>query len=408
MIKFVGCISGMFLISISLFGQDSKTILKSSFNKCQSIQNGIFEMTRMMKYMSSKDTVLNSYKISFKKNAADTLNAGKFHIQQFLKDEFTGEILYTGDDFVVANSKDSSAIIMSKAEWAKDIKSRIRSHKYYSPLMNTKSLPLPNDSVLEDSSYVINFIGIENINNASCYHIQTNEIPDNKSAEPMKSMRTECHFWINRADMIPVQYSIAHEMVMNNDTMVQYEINKLTGYEFNNLKNDELFTLNSIPDYYKINDFVPFKRQQLLPKDTIAPDWELPTLNDELISLSSFKGKLVLIDFFYKSCYPCMQALPGLQALHTKYQNKGLIVLGIDPYDKKEDDITTFLAKRGVTYNVLLNGKAVANEYRVSSYPTLYLVDEKGKIIYIQEGYGKDAEKTLEALIEERLQFHLK
>ena len=69
------------------------------------------------------------------------------------------------------------------------------------------------------------------------------------------------------------------------------------------------------------------------------------------------KGKLVLIDFFTKSCYPCMLALLGLQALHKKYKSKGLNVIGINIYDKKEDGIIPFLSKRGITYPVLLGGK---------------------------------------------------
>ena len=74
-----------------------------------------------------------------------------------------------------------------------------------------------------------------------------------------------------------------------------------------------------------------------------------------------------------------MLALPALQNLHEKYNDKGLKLIGIDPYDTKEkDDIDNFLAKRGVTYTVLFGGKDIAKEYHVSSYPTIYLIDKKG------------------------------
>jgi thiol-disulfide isomerase/thioredoxin len=161
--------------------------------------------------------------------------------------------------------------------------------------------------------------------------------------------------------------------------------------------------LKSIPDYFKIKDYVPYKSPDPLAKNTIAPNWQLISLSGERISLADLKGKLVLIDFFYKGCYPCILAFPSLQALYEKYKDKGLLLLGIDPYDKKEDDIESFLAKHGVTYTVLLGGKDVANDYQVSSYPTIYIVDKNGKIIFTQVGYGKGIETILEKVILENL-----
>jgi thiol-disulfide isomerase/thioredoxin len=219
----------------------------------------------------------------------------------------------------------------------------------------------------------------------------------------MNPIGVEYHYWINKEDYIPVQYSTAIDLVMNHDTMHQFESDILNHYVIDHLPNDEYLTLNSIPSGYKIKDYVPYNRPELLKKDTLAPEWELPSLTDEMVSLDDLRGKLVLIDFFYKSCYPCMQALPALQALHMKYKDQGLIIVGIDPYDKKEDDIAAFLAKRGVSYTVLLEGKDVAKEYRVSGYPTIFLIDKTGKIIFTQVGYGKGTEETLEEVIRENL-----
>jgi thiol-disulfide isomerase/thioredoxin len=190
---------------------------------------------------------------------------------------------------------------------------------------------------------------------------------------------------------------------MNNDTMYQYEKDYLNKYEINNLNDQSILTLTSIPTGYKVQDYVPFKNPIPLPKDSLAPNWKLLSLSDKEISLTDFKGRVVLIDFFYRSCYPCMQALPALQALHDKYHDKGLTVIGIDPYDKKDDNLSSFLAKRGVTYTVLLGGKDVAKDYRVSGYPTMYLIDKNGKVIFNQVGYGKGIEYLLEKVILDNL-----
>ena len=118
-----------------------------------------------------------------------------------------------------------------------------------------------------------------------------------------------------------------------------------------------------------------------------------------MLSLADLKSRLVLVDFFYKSCYPCMLALPELRELHERYQNKGLNVIGINPVDTKEDAIENFLNKRGVSYPVLLEGKEVSSQYQVSGTPSIYLLDKDGKILFVQVGYGEGVKEMLEEII---------
>jgi thiol-disulfide isomerase/thioredoxin len=394
---------GVMICSFSTFAQNAQDILKRSYNKCQSVKSGSYDMTKWMKFMSGPDTSKSSFTGTFKKLEDDTLFSSAFHYQRFWKNEYTGDVIYTGDDLVTTSLIDSTATITSKIQWADHIKAIRHNYTFYSPLTNKGSAPLLHDSEFVSPRKSFQFIGEEKVGRYSCYHVQVISIPDQDSTEMMNPIGVEYHYWINKEDYIPVQYSTAIDLVMNHDTMHQFESDILNHYVIDHLPNDEYLTLNSIPSGYKIKDYVPYNRPELLKKDTLAPEWELPSLTDEMVSLDDLRGKLVLIDFFYKSCYPCMQALPALQALHMKYKDQGLIIVGIDPYDKKEDDIAAFLAKRGVSYTVLLEGKDVAKEYRVSGYPTIFLIDKTGKIIFTQVGYGKGTEETLEEVIRENL-----
>ena len=396
---------GLLLLCFASFGQDAKVILKQSYEKCQSVQNGYYEMTDYKKFISGKDTIKSSFNCSFKKLKNDSLFSSAFHYKTFFDDATSIEAMYTGDDFITTTSKDSIATIKSKSLWANEIKSFADGYISSSPLSSKKSFPLQHDSDFIDNKFIFKFIGEENLNGALCYHIQVNKIPENDSTKAMKTLRQEYHYWINKKDLIPIQHSIAYDLIMNNDTMYQYEKNVLNKYEINNLKDENILTLNSIPPFYKLKDYVPIKRPDLflLPEDTIAPNWELLSLTDEKVSLKSLKGQLVLIDFFFKACFPCIQALPGLQALSEKYKNNGLRVIGIDPIDKKDDDIKAFLSKRGITYTVLLGGKDVSEYYQVSLYPTIYLIDKEGKIIFTQMGYEKGYEDILEEIIKKNL-----
>jgi len=383
---------------------NTEDILRKSYEKCQSVENGYYEMTQYMKYMSGKDTSSSSFNCYFRKLSGDSIYSSAFHYQSHYEDGYSIGALYNGDEFVSYSKNDSTGEIMSKTLWAADIEAISHNYTFYSPIIDKKSYPIPHDSAFVDNKNIFEFVGEEMINNFSCYHIRMKIMPENDSTEMMKTLQVEHNFWINKQDYIPVQYSIAYDLVMDNDTMYQFEKNVLTKYELNNLKDDEQFKLSSIPPFINITDYKPYVSPELLPKDTIAPQWSLVSLTDETINLSDFKGQLVLIDFFYKSCYPCMQAIPALQDLHERYRDKGLKMIGINPFDtKEEDDIDNFLAKRGVTYTVLLGGKDIAKAYHVSGYPTIYMIDKAGKVLFTQVGYGAGVKEILEEVIKQNL-----
>lgn len=394
------------IVQLSLiftYGQEPTGILKVSYKKCQSVYNGYYEMTKQMKQLTSKDTSEISFNCLFRKLPHDTIYSSAFHYKIFGNKKYQGEILYTGDDFVRAFPADSSATVMSKSLWAKEIKSYSHNYIFYTPLTNKTSAPIPHDSDFIDNKHFFKFIGIEKVNGLLCDHIKVNEVPDNTGKGKMKSLRQEYHFWINKADSIPVKYSFLVEMVMNRDTVQQYEAYTLNKYEINIKMDPDAISLNSIPDNYKIKDFVPYKSLGPLRKGTSAPDWELPSLTNERINLKDLRGNLVLINFFYMGSYSCLRTLPVLNELNEKYKDSGLRIIGINPFDKLEDDIADFLTKRGVTYTVLLEGKDVAQDYRISGYPTIYLIDKSGKIIYVQSGYRKNTDATLEKIINDNL-----
>ncbi len=138
---------------------------------------------------------------------------------------------------------------------------------------------------------------------------------------------------------------------------------------------------------------------QLISVGSIALDWTLPLYNkNENISLFELKGKVILLDFWFKNCGPCIESVPHLNAINKKYKNKNFEILGINTWDTKKD-IDGFCNKHGVTYKVLMNGKHLAENYGVNLFPTVILIDKVGKVLY---SGGFDQSK-LEKLIEKSL-----
>ena len=136
-----------------------------------------------------------------------------------------------------------------------------------------------------------------------------------------------------------------------------------------------------------------------------APNFTLTNLAGEKVSLSSYKGKAVQLNFWATWCAPCKIETPWIVDLRKQYGPKGFEVLGVsfddlDPEDKfllaKEmKGIQNSVKTLGIDYPVLLNGDSIAKPYGdPDMYPTSYFIDRQGKITGAV--FGLKSKKDLE------------
>ncbi len=133
-----------------------------------------------------------------------------------------------------------------------------------------------------------------------------------------------------------------------------------------------------------------------------APNFTLPDiLQGKSYSLSQFKGKVVMVNFFTFFCQPCREEMPDLNKIYKDYQAKGLQVLGIglssDPTQLR------FLVKQiGLDYPVLAGNDQVSKDYgNVELVPTTFIIDKQGNIAHKILGTRKkeEFEKMIQALL---------
>lgn len=110
-----------------------------------------------------------------------------------------------------------------------------------------------------------------------------------------------------------------------------------------------------------------------------APDFTLKNLNGEEVSLSDYRGKIVLINFWATWCMYCDKEMPDLQKIHE--ENDDLVVLAVDSMEDKET-VKKYIEKGGYDFEVVLDqdGK-VSQTYLVSGLPTSLFVDEEGILL---------------------------
>ncbi len=117
-----------------------------------------------------------------------------------------------------------------------------------------------------------------------------------------------------------------------------------------------------------------------------APGFSLPNRSGELVSLSDFLGRPVLIEFWSSSCSACQASLPHLESLRETYSDRGLVVITIT-INRNVEGEWQYLEQHGFTDFVALreadlNNRPTKEAYGVSVIPTAYLIDQRGVIYY--------------------------
>ena len=129
-----------------------------------------------------------------------------------------------------------------------------------------------------------------------------------------------------------------------------------------------------------------------------APDFTLISLDGGKVSLSDYRGKAVLLNFWATWCPPCKVEMPWFENLQTQYAKDGLVVLGVAMDDSEPATIAKFASTLGVNYPVLLGTDKVSDDYGDVQYlPTTFYIGRDGTIVDKMTGLldRKDIEEAV-------------
>ena len=127
-----------------------------------------------------------------------------------------------------------------------------------------------------------------------------------------------------------------------------------------------------------------------------APDFNLRDLDGKQVQLASFKGKVVLLDFWATWCAPCREEMPELDKLAKEFKTQDVVVLGINA-GEDEDTVRGFIKKNGYQFPILMapSGDHVLENYYAHAFPSMVLIDRKGLVAKYSVGGGERTEETL-------------
>ena len=128
---------------------------------------------------------------------------------------------------------------------------------------------------------------------------------------------------------------------------------------------------------------------------------------EKSFNLADYIGKnVIIVDFWYTHCPPCVRAMPALSQLNDELKDKGLKIFGLNSVDNQPNllpNLDKFLQKRKVSYDIIMTQPTVDLMYKINGYPTMYVVDKSGKIAYVELGFYEEKFEELKAKVEELL-----
>ena len=120
-------------------------------------------------------------------------------------------------------------------------------------------------------------------------------------------------------------------------------------------------------------------------KNNVAPDFDLQSLSGETLKLSDYRGQKVFLNFWASWCGPCKVEMPHMESYYEKYkdlENVEVVAVNMTNTERNFEKVQEFVETHELTFPVLLDHEGeVENLYKVISFPTTYLINEKGIII---------------------------
>jgi peroxiredoxin len=144
-----------------------------------------------------------------------------------------------------------------------------------------------------------------------------------------------------------------------------------------------------------------------------APAFRLADGSNRPRALSSYRGKIVLLDFWATECGGCKVEIPWFMQFARQYKSDGLEVVGVSediPYEGLKDAaegwsrVKPFIEKQKINYPIVMGDDAVTKTYRIMALPVTYLIDRQGRIAaeYVGLVDKDDIERNIKALLKER------
>jgi thiol-disulfide isomerase/thioredoxin len=254
--------------------------------------------------------------------------------------------------------------------------------------LGSLSKSLKSAELLHDASLQINGRKV------SCYVIRVRSADEKR---PSPNFSFEKTIWIDKNQLTIVHVvEHTHTQIVDGNAGIPLEMDRITTFSNTVLDGpvpDNLFRFVPAAEARLIDDFPDplkdFSGSGLRGEQ--APSLNFKSVDSQTVSLDSYRGKPVLIDFWATWCTPCLEMLPRLDKINHEAGDKGLVLISVDR-DEEAKTASEFLAKKGYTWPNFHDQGEIEKAIGPSGIPREMLIDAQGKVVY--DGSDEDDLRT--------------
>ena len=384
----------LFLLVVFLFSsctQEKKDIAAEVVLKLKSYESLHFQLSETYYYSNGADTTVTPYEVWVVRDEADSLRNAYVWVDNNYRPY---NMIYSGGDFFLAIPPKQTTVVypnytesfISDVDWIDVfLKPEILQNQMNDSLNIVSVSDTVFDGVMCDKIVIL--------------------FPENT-----KNERRIFTYVLSSEQRVPVWA----EMQIETADYTYFDELYFSDFEFNSVaveqlkeREKEVFAANPIDDDRSNSELSSLER--MLHIGDVAPLFEGKFYMEEAdFQLADYVGKnVIIVDFWYTHCPPCVKAIPALSDLQKEYGDKGLKIFGLNSVDNQPrslDNLNKFLQKREMSYDVIMTQPAVDIMYKINGYPSMYIIDKEGEIAFVEIGYDAEKFEVLKQKVEELLE----
>ena len=381
----------LILLILSACNESDSALISSIVNINKEHKSLQFKVTEKYYYSNGQDTTITPFEIWVTRDKSDTLRNGYVWVNNNYRPY---NMIYDAGNFYLAIPPKKTTVVYEN--YTEDF---ISSADWINVFLNPEIL----QEQFSDSSIITSIFDEIIYEGEPCYKLvlkfSENKDLENKTLTYIVDKKNAVPLWA-MFELKTKDYIYYDELFFSDYTFNKVKINELKELQ------KQVLTENPVED--KGTNSELSRMERMLHIGDAAPMFKGKFYKtDETFKLDDYIGKnVIIVDFWYTHCPPCVRAMPYLSELNTTFKDKGLKIFGLNSVDNQEHslkNLSKFLKKRQTSYDIIMTQPAVDIMYKINGYPTMYIIDKKGNIAFVEVGFDEDKFEKLKEKVEELL-----
>ncbi|MEE1272346.1 MAG: TlpA disulfide reductase family protein [Bacteroidales bacterium] len=372
------------LFSFSLSAQSVKEICIGVNEYAKKLHSAYYEAK--VTFNNGEDTLSYFHKVSFQKNKHKNKIFAKFNTQIYSENELIKQVFCDNNQFTFVDFYENIAEQYEKEDYKIFISqldtNLIPAFVFNKPVFNLKAIEKGEVQITKGQDTIIN--GFE----VFCL----NEVSANKT------------FFIRKQDFLPIaQRTDSFFLTLTRiDENAAYHNSRFVFDNKNTGIHLRYKSLSALKKQWKEQEI----NQSSFAYNSEALNFKVTDLQERIFELEQNKGKVIALVFFYNNCSPCIPMLDDLQEIYSQFKDRGVEVVALNPVDTKmeKEQMLSFVKDHNINYYVAQIPKYTVEEmYLVRYFPTIFIIDKKGRVVFSHQGYNTLFKDKISKVISRKL-----